>query len=685
VRLTSITLVNFRQFKGEQSFDLTPARDKPVTLIFGANGAGKTTLLNAFTWALYGEISDDVEEQHRMINDGVWQATPTGGTVELTVELAFQHQDRAYRLRRSMEIRKESDDQRKRSADPQLWQTMPDGSSEVVAAPQEKIRSILPETISRFFFFNGERIEKLVQKGSYAEVKKDIKGLLDLEQVERALEHLPKVDRRLTTDIKKHGGERAGALQDAIDQLTDGQKDAKEELGILEADLAMLTEERERKIELLRQNESVAAIQGERDRVDAELVDARTQLKAAITDRSVLVATRGFHAFTADLTAHTGRLADALYEKGKLPAPLKRELVEKLLEDKECICGTPLPPGSVPWQHVTKWRELAGLEAVETAWQRLSGQLSELSAARKSLRDDLQVALKRITAQREREERLVGLKSDLDGKVVAGRGEDVQKLEGSRIDLEGRIKKKTEQIGSKRKELEEVAQKIEQKKAERSKAEVTDVLAAKARSRSDLVQSVQRALEEILEIRREDMRSRLDTKLRKVYSQISYKPYVPQLNADFELMLYDYSGGSPLPAPKSTGENQILSLSFVAAVSELAREVRAERRKGGDDADDGDYPIVMDAAFGSLDQNYQRDVSRALARMAPQLVVLVSKSQGLGQVLNELRDSVNHMGVIVAHTTGTSNVNEDIELRGSSYPYIRPAAEANYAELRTIK
>lgn len=163
MRINSITLTNFRQFSGTQRFDLQSSSAQPVSLIFGANGAGKTTLLNAFTWALYGTMSEDVEQQHRMVTDSVWRALTAGASVELAVELEFDHEGHDYQLRRSVQVRKESDEQQKPAAEVQLRQTMADGSSEAVGAPQERIYSILPRGVSRFFFFNGERIEKLVQ------------------------------------------------------------------------------------------------------------------------------------------------------------------------------------------------------------------------------------------------------------------------------------------------------------------------------------------------------------------------------------------------------------------------------------------------------------------------------------------------------------------------------------------
>jgi DNA sulfur modification protein DndD len=311
--------------------------------------------------------------------------------------------------------------------------------------------------------------------------------------------------------------------------------------------------------------------------------------------------------------------------------------------------------------------------------------MTPIAGARRELYESLQAILKRVVTEGDRISRLEERISELDGLLRDLRLEGVDELESKRIDLDGRIGRKEQRIGSMKASLEQVQKDIAQRTAERGRAEVTDELAAKARARSDLVQAVRRALEEILAIRSEDMRRRLDAELKEVFGKITIKRYVPRLSETFELALFQDVGGVELAVPKSTGENQILSLSFVAAVSKLAREIRRERRAEGSPVEDaGTYPIVMDAAFGSLDQNYQREVSRALAQMAPQLVVLVSKSQGLGQVVHELMPYVSHLGVVVTHTTVEQDVSDDIELEGIAYPYIRSAAEADHAELKEI-
>lgn len=685
MKLHSITLSNFRQFKGEQHFNLHSDILKPVSLLFGANGAGKTTFLNAFTWALYGTLSEDVEQQERLVTDSVFRALPTGSFVEVSVELVLDHEGQDYRVLRRARVRKEGDEQAKTSPDVQLWTTKPDGSSEIVPAPQEKILSILPKSLSRFFFFNGERIEKLVEKSAYSEVQQDIKVLLDLEQVERALAHLPKVDRKLTADIRKYGGDKASEIQAAIDDLRESESSLRDEQKILESDLAILNEERESVTEVLRQHDAAAPIQQQRDAVTQQLTDSRLSLDSALKERANLIATRGFLAFTEDLGEATSAMAEALYQKGALPAPLKREFVDQLLEEGQCICGTALHEHGEPWKHVTMWRQRAGLEAVETAWQRLSGQIQPMASERTELRDRLGQAMKRIGDLRDTIARLEETKSELDGKLRDSRMEDVQKLESKRIDLDNRHGAKQRRIGAVTTDLQRIAKEIEQKVRERASAEVTDDLAAKARTRSDMVQNVRRALEEILEIRSERMRQRLDAELKSVYKSITYKPYIPTLSESFELSLYTDVDGVQLPVGKSTGENQILSLSFVAAISKLAREIRKERRAEGEFAEDaGTYPIVMDAAFGSLDENYQEAVARVLAQMAPQLVVLVSKSQGLGKVVTVLNPHVSHLGVIEAHSSLPGASDENIEILGHAHPYIRHA-ETDYALLKEIK
>ena len=56
-------------------------------------------------------MSEDVEQQDRMVTDSVWRALPVGDSIEVAVEVRFDHEGQDYRLLRSATLRKESDDQ----------------------------------------------------------------------------------------------------------------------------------------------------------------------------------------------------------------------------------------------------------------------------------------------------------------------------------------------------------------------------------------------------------------------------------------------------------------------------------------------------------------------------------------------------------------------------------------------
>ncbi len=59
------------------------------------------------------------------------------------------------------------------------------------------------------------------------------------------------------------------------------------------------------------------------------------------------------------------------------------------------------------------------------------------------------------------------------------------------------------------------------------------------------------------------------------------------------------------PVAASTGENQILSLSFIASIIDKVREW-SEKRKMMNVPDSSTFPIVMDSPFGSLDERSRR-------------------------------------------------------------------------------
>jgi len=129
-------------------------------------------------------------------------------------------------------------------------------------------------------------------------------------------------------------------------------------------------------------------------------------------------------------------------------------------------------------------------------------------------------------------------------------------------------------------------------------------------------------------------------------------PYIPRLTEKYELHLVETTTGQERLVAASTGENQVLSLSFIGAIIDRVKDWSRKDRQSQwlMPPDGGNYPMVMDSPFGSLDETYRRQVARSLPTLANQLVVLVSKTQWRGEVAEEMANYIGRQYVLVYNT-----------------------------------
>ena len=63
--IKSLTLDNYRLYKGQNTFDFSTSKKKPIALVSGLNGFGKTSFVHSIAWCLYGNLLVQVDEQYR--------------------------------------------------------------------------------------------------------------------------------------------------------------------------------------------------------------------------------------------------------------------------------------------------------------------------------------------------------------------------------------------------------------------------------------------------------------------------------------------------------------------------------------------------------------------------------------------------------------------------------------------
>ncbi|MFB8382559.1 AAA family ATPase [Streptomyces rubiginosohelvolus] len=668
MKLLKLTLENFRAFYGRQVLDLGVEDGKPAVLIFGNNGAGKTTLLNAFAWALYGKFSDDVEQQHRVIHDQKWAEASMGAPISASVELKFEHSGVVFLARREVATAKGAEEQVAVAATLTLTE-IKDGESKTVPNGQDRIEKILPEGLRRFFFFNGERMEKMFTgEDNNGEVKQAIKTLMDLEPMERAIsEHLPAAAKRLAKEIAKGGNSRLQQLADQQEDLEQQQAKARDEALRVSKDTSSYEREILELERSLRSHEVSKPLQNARKKLEWQIGQKSDQLKDRHAKKREILSQGGFLAFTAGVDQQVVNLAEAMRKRRELPAGIQRDFIEGLLQEGECMCGTPVPEGSPAYAELDKRRYNAGLADVEARWMYVSGQMMHLGDERQKLLVNLRQAAVEIQSCQDEIKRLEEEKSDIDRQLEGVNEQDVQRLEHKRKQFD---EKRVEGLAE-HKRLEKLVADFE---AEIDKvkrlfrgAEAADATSRKVQRQVNLVNEVLEVFREALELKTEEVREELDTKLKEVFKRIFRKSYEPELTDDFDLLLNSSAG----IAIRSTGENQVLGLSFVGAVSEVAQQIHQRKSKSRDEilTEGGIYPVVMDAPFGSLDLTYQEEIAQALPKLTSQIVTMLSNSQARGKVMENLQGSASRMYVLRSVTPNTG-VEETIEINGRAVPNV---------------
>lgn len=658
--IRSLTVENFRQFYGPQSLQFSDDPQRNVTLIYGSNGSGKTTLLNAFTWGLYGSTTAGFDQSEWLINNLAWHEAKPDEEVVARVQIEFEDDGKLYAVDRAQSARKRDDgpptitrDGRQAS----LHVTDESGKNEELHAVRGAINAILPERLHRFVFFDGERgLERLTQPESYRDAEDAVKTVLGLEVVERAIEDLGAARRELTKELSEVGTDRDKELNTQIERMEEQEGKLEGELEVEKSNLAANRRELVKVNDELAKQEATRELQKRRAEFDQAVDQAEERIRGANKDLDEAVRRDGYLAFVEPLADRALALFEQRRARGEIPAAIKLQFVQDLLTKGECICGSPLREGEPEHEHVSGWLAKAARPEVEDGWIDLTAEAKSHYRSR----DELYRHLRGTLAEREGHERERKIWDDKRSEIgIEIKGLDlseVQALEDRRTRLSTDIGSGERRIGALEQDLGHLRNEVAARQRDLEEAEKENAKATLARRRVTAAGMAIEVFKQILGIRTEQTRRELDARIKKVFADICFRPFVPALGEGFRLTLSETIGGSELAVARSTGESQILSLSFVGAVAERARERYEESRGDGASSrflsfEGGIFPLVLDAVFGNLDDEYQEAAAQALPDLAPQVIIMVSRAQGQEAVRKALWPRAGSVYVCTMYTS----------------------------------
>ena len=681
MKLNSIKLYNFRQFYGKTPEITFASGTRNTTMIHGNNGAGKTTLMNAFTWVLYEKFSAAFAAPDQLVNKRAINEAEPNKAIECWVEIVFEHGGKRYQAKRVCRAYK-NDTNVEHGKTQLLMQIAQDDGRWMFPSeqPDDIIGRILPESLHQYFFFDGERIEQIVRTNKKAEIAEATKELLGVEVLNRSIRHLGEAKKSLETDLKVIGDTQTKKslkekqkLEKEVEKLSNRQVEIAQELehqGELKKAINSRLLELSGAGELQQLRAELEASTGA---IKEQLKQAREALKRAIT-------TRGYTVFIADMAVEFRQVFDGLRAKGELPMGIKRQFVEELLKRQRCICGTELIDGTHAHYEVNGWMDKAGTADVEETAIRTIVQVEELEKQVPDLWEELDRQQENIKYNRTELSRIETQLDDINKKMRNYPDEDISKLQKRLDEIESKVSEFNRETGSNQQEIDHLNREIESLGKQIDKQQMNESRQVLAQKR---IAATQDAIDRLIEVRsrlEKQFRLQLEKRVQELFSQISFTPYLPKLNEKYEINLVENTGGEEISVAASTGENQILSLSFIGGIIEGVREWSQQNTLMGPDS--STFPIVMDSPFGSLDEMYRRKVAKTLPRLANQLVVLVTKTQWRVEVAEEMSNRTGREYVLVYNSPKPECEEDSIELAGVLYPLVKQSPnEFEYTEI----
>ena len=632
--LKSLLIKDFRQFKGEQRISFATDSNQNVTMIMGDNGTGKTTLAQVFTWCLYGETT---------FEDKIYLSKSTSGSMlpntEETVraELSLEHNGTNYTIISEQKYRKDGVGKIKeigqRSFGIAFRKT--DGTREYVKDLETEIRmkEILPKELAKYFFFDGERIERMskeIKRGRSQEFASAVHSLLGLSAYTSALKHLK--DRGNTNVLASYEGsydaransrlaeytQQIADLSTKIDKIDTRLSEIDGETVILQDKCVELTE----RIAKSKPSEELA-------RKKSELLSKREKL---ISSRSTRI-TSILKSFNAGAPAFFAKkmMKDALQslsEADKLDKGIpfiNDKTIQFLIERKKCICGADVKAGNDAFAELTKILEYIPPKSIGNMIGEFVSTCDERNRSVTNFYDtfcdDYRLYLEFDETKAEYDNDILLIEQQLEGLESIGHLQaDLSRYEKQIKQLsEEKDRLNREQGGyqTKQKDFEAQRQELANKDDNNRKIEIYKAYA----------QYMFDKLSEEYRIKEAEMREALQATVNELFRSIYNGGFSLSLDEKYNIQInvIDQAAGFEEDIETSTAQSISVIFAFIAGVIKMARlSHQAENAMLVSEP----YPLVMDAPLSAFDKTRIQTVCETLPAVAEQVIIFIKDTDG---------------------------------------------------------
>lgn len=630
--LCSLRLLNFRQFKGEHSLSFASGTDgRNVTIIFGANGRGKTGLLRAVLFCLFGDRTpapDAGVEQDKLalVNRSALEEAE-GQPVQCAVDLCFEHDTNRYTLSRRFVGLKQGAEIVEQSAVAVMHVTTPEGNTNVLDDPNaidEEVAHCVDPRVREYFFFDGEKIERLTRANAQQrqDVSRGIRNILNIDTLVTAQRALARLHRKLNGELGRTTGGEFGQTLKAINDCSARRDAASARQDQVEQEIALAQDELRKVDRELDGIKEIAGLLDERKEKE-RAVDEGEEHLIALSERCRQLAARlSLNLLNPTLDAVYGEI-EKRKKTGEIPAAIRGDLLDQIVERRTCICGRALSIGSPEHERILGWKHKAVDDDLSDCALEIWRHLSTIRSNRRNVADDADAVLQGMAVTRNRldqlHERLGEIAKEIGGDVRS----DAAQLQAHRDAIGGKLIKLEAEVIHLAETRETLRAELDVLESKRREIEKRQGIQSELQRRADLASRTSDHLQRIFDEFTAEVKERLGKLSTERFRSLLDKEGLVNftkitVGADYSLQILD-RWGEPFLANISAGQRQVMSVSFILALTQLAA---GEEALG--------MPLFMDTPFGRLSRANRESLIRVVPEVCAQWILLATDTE-IGQ------------------------------------------------------
>ncbi len=626
--IKSIALNNFRQYKGEQPpIIFSTNKEKNVTVILGVNTSGKTTLIQAFKWCLYGKANF---RTHEVLNIEVEKAMGLYSSQEVYVEIILVHEGKEFTIRRTQKFSR-TDFERIRAERSVLKIQYKEDNGEQQAVPlyecENVINRILPEALSDYFFFDGERISEINNRG---DVVSAVRGLMGLDVVSEAKDRLDpsktsSVTARFTKELDLGNDQKNVKLKNDLTDAQNKLNDLNERKLQVQEEIEYYERRKEELSAQILANKDEKHNQERKLSLERDIAQISKNIEVA-ENRVIKDFSLGALKFFATPLIHRAMkvINEAKYIGEGIPE-MRSAAIDFILKRNKCICGCDLSKNEgarenilfeqslLPPQHLgtilrtTKDTYKRYLKETTNIYQTIQANHTEYRNVRNYL-GEKKDELKNVSAK---------IQGNIDVSKIEQEYQKNTKVLNEKRDL---LLKISSNIGATEKEISDIEKTIERL-----------TIASERNERLRKCIAYSKAIFEWFKAsydqQEKEVKERLLESVNNIFEKMYHGKRHVTITDKYQIVLMALLDNDEVKTDESKGLEAVKNFSFICGLVDLARQ---KAHKKSDDTEDDNvpvntepYPLVMDAPFSNADEIHIKNISKIVPEIAEQVILMV--------------------------------------------------------------